>query len=188
MKIKYSEKIDKEMFAEINKMRNKLSPVFGFDFPKVKFDKRLILIAKVMTKVGKTFLNENKLKKLIKEIYNKDLPKLTIYINTTPFSSWNAQEGYLSLSYTRNNCNKFFSAVCHEANHFMYDLTFGTKKYQDTQIKETITVLNNVFSVEDKGWKKFSKERIKVLAFYKKERNLEKTIKYAKNIFKKVKK
>lgn len=182
MKIKYSEKIDREMFVEINKMRNKLSPIFGFNFPKVKFDRRLIPIAKVMTKVGKTFLNENKLKKVIKGIYNKDLPELTIYINTTPFSSWNVKEKYLSLSHTRNDCSKFFSTICHEANHFMYDLTFGTKKYEDTEIKETLTVLNNFFKVGDRGWKKFSKERIKVLDFYKKERNLEKTIKYIENI------
>lgn len=182
MKIKYSEKIDREMFIEVNQMRKKLSPIFGFDFPKVKFDIRLVPIAKVMIGVSKTFLNENKLKKVIKGIYNKDLPKLTIYINTTPFSSWNVKEKYLSLSYTRNDCNKFFSTVCHESNHFMYDLTFGTKKYEDIKIKEIITVLNNVFGVEDKGWKKFSKERMKILDFYKKERNLEKTIKYAKQL------
>jgi hypothetical protein len=182
MKIKYSKKIDKKMFIEVNKMRSKLSPVFGFNFPKVKFDRRLIPIAKVMTKVGKTFLNEKKLKKVIKEIYKKDLPELIIYINTTPFSSWNVKGKYLLLSYTRNNCNKFFSTVCHESNHFMYDLTFGTKKYQDTKIKETLTVLNNIFGVEDKGWRNFLKARMKVLDFYKKEKNLEKTIKYAKNI------
>jgi len=182
MKIKYSEKKDREMFAEVNKMRNKLSPIFGFDFPKVEFDKKLIPIAKVMIKVWKTFLNENKLKKVIKGIYNKDLPKLTIYINTTPFSSWNTKERYLSLSYTRNNYNKFFSTLCHESNHFMYDSTFDIKKYEDTEIKEILTVLNNIFGVEDKGWKKFSKKRKRALDFYKKERNLEKTIKYIKNV------
>lgn len=170
------------MFTEVNEMRNKLSPTFGFDFPKIKFDKRLVPIAKIMTKVGQTFLNENKLKKVIKGIYNKDLPKLTIYINTTPFSSWNVKEECLSLSYTRNDCNKFFSTVCHELNHFMYDVTFGTKKYEDIKIKEILTVLNNIFGVEDRGWKKFSKERMRVLEFYKKEKNLEKTVQYAKNI------
>ena len=179
MEIKYSEKKDREMFAEINKTRDKLSPIFGFNFPKVKFDKRLIPVAKVMTRVGKTFLNE---KKLIKGIYKKDLPKLAIYINTTPFSSINVEKKYLSLSYTRNDHSKFFSTVCHEANHLMYDLTFGTKKYEDTEIKETLTVLNNFFGVKDKGWKKFSKERKQVLNFYKKEKKLEKTVRYAKKI------
>lgn len=182
MRIIYLEEKDKEMFAEVNKMGSKLSPIFGITFPRIKFDKRLVPIAKVMTKVGKTFINEAKLKRVIKSIYKEDLPELVIYINTTPFSSWNAEEKYLSLSYTRNDSVKFFSTVCHEANHLMYDLTFGTEKYQDTKIKETLTVLNNVYGVEDNGWRNFSEGRAKVLDFYKKEKDLEKTVEYAKNI------
>ena len=182
MKVKYSEKIDKEMFNEVNKMGEQLSPIFGFEFPKVKFDKRLILIAETTVKVGPTFINENKLKRVIKGIYGKDLPKLTVYINTTPFSSWNAKKRYLLLSYTRNNRIKFFSTVCHETNHLMYDLTFGTEKYQDTKVKETLTVLNNVFGVKDKGWQTFSKQRKAVLRFYNKTKSFKKTVEYAKII------
>ena len=184
MEIKYSKKIDNEMFIEINKMRKILSPVFGIEFPKVKFDSRLIPIAKMMTEVGKKFLDEKKLKKTIREIYKKELPNLTIYINTTPFSSWNTKGKYLSVSYTRNDCVKFFSTVCHESNHLMYDLIFCTKKYEDTEIKETLTVLNNLFGVEDKGWRKFLNQRQNVLNFYNKTKNFEKTIEYARNNFK----
>lgn len=187
MKIIYNEKVDKEMFKEVNKTGKQLSPVFGFDFPKLKFDKRLISLAKITAKISSAFVNEKKLEMLIKKIYDKNLPRLTIYINTTPFSSWSLSKSkkYLTISYARNNESKFFSAVCHEANHLMYDLTFGTEKYQDTEIKETLTVLNNIFGVEDKGWEKFSEQRKKVMEYYNKTKDFEETINYTRNLFKK---
>ena len=184
MRIIYNEKIDKEMFLEVNNMGKKLSPVFGFNFPKLKFDKRLIPLAKASAKVSPNFMNEKKIKTLINKIYNKDLPNLVIYINTTPFSSWDLGKKYLSISYGRNNELKFFSTVCHEANHLMYDLTFRTKKYQDTEVKETITILNELFGIKDLGWNKFSKQRKKTLNFYNKTKDFSKTITYAQKLFK----
>ena len=140
----------------------------------------MIPIAEVVANVCPNFINEEKLKKTIKGIYGKNLPKITIYINTTPFSSWNVKEKYITLSYKSN----FFSTLCHEANHFMYDLFFGTEKYQDTEIKEILTVLNNFFGVEDKGWQKFYIQRKAVLDFYNKNKDLKKTVEYAKSIIK----
>ena len=184
MKVIYNEKMDEEMFLEVNKMGKKLSPVFGFNFPKLKFDKRLIPLAKVTARVSSNFINGKKLKSLINNIYNKDLPNLVVYINTTPFSSWNLDKKYLSISYGRNNELKFFSAVCHEANHLMYDLIFRTQKYQNTEVKETITILNNLFGIKDLGWNKFSKEREKTLNFYNRTKDFLKTIAYAQKLFK----
>jgi len=69
MKVIYNEKMDKEMFLEVNKMGKKLSPVFGFNFPKLKFDKRLIPLAKVTARVSSNFINGKKLKSLINNIY-----------------------------------------------------------------------------------------------------------------------
>lgn len=183
MKVVYNEKIDKEIFLEVNRMGGKLSPVFGFDFPKLKFDKRLIPIAKTTAIVSPDFINEKKIRTLIKRIYNQDLPDLVIYINTTPFSSWNLEKKYLSISYGRNNELKFISAICHEANHLMYDLIFETKKYQDTEIKETITILNECFGLKDPGWNKFSQQRRKVLDFYNRTKDFSKTIAYARSLF-----
>ncbi|MDP3882939.1 MAG: hypothetical protein Q8Q48_02700 [Candidatus Staskawiczbacteria bacterium] len=182
MKIKYSEKKDKEFFNEVNKMGKQLSPIFGFEFSKIKFDKRTVPIAKIMTKVKIDFINEKKMKEVIKGIYGKEPPELTIYINTTPFSSWSVEEKYITISYTRNTFDKFFSTYCHEHNHFMYDVTFGTRKYEDTEIKETLTVLNNAFGVEDKGFPKFSIQRKAVLNFYNKNKDLKKTVEYIKSI------
>lgn len=184
MKVIYNEKIDKEMFLEVNEMGKKLSPVFGFDFPKLKFDKRLIPLAKATARVGLNFINKKKIKALINNIYNKNLPNLVVYINTTPFSSWNLDKKYLSISYGRNNELKFFSTVCHEANHLMYDLTFRTQKYQDTEVKETITILNDLFGIKDLGWNKFSKQREKTLNFYNRTKNFSKAIAYAQKLFK----
>lgn len=183
MKVIYNEKIDKEMFLEVNKMGKKLSPVFGFDFPKLKFDERLIPLAKTTARVSSNFINEKKIKTLINGIYNKDLPDLVVYINTTPFSSWNLDKKYLSISYGRNNELKFLSAVCHETNHLMYDLIFGTEKYQDTEIKETLTILNELFGLKDPGWNKFAKQREKVFGFYNQTKDFSKTIAYARGLF-----
>ncbi len=187
MKIRYSEKIDREIFKEVNKMGKKLTLIFGFKFPKVRFDKRVILIAKTMSKVAPDFINENKMKNVMKKIYGRNVPEITVYINTTPFSSWGLVKNkkYLTISYGRNNESKFFSAVCHEANHFMYDYCFGTEKYQDTEVKETLTVLNNIFGIKDKGWDKFSKQREKILEFYNKTKDFKETINYTRNLFKK---
>ena len=182
MKIIYNEKIDKEIFKEVNKMRKRLSPVFGFNFPKVKFDKRVIPIAKATKKVAQNFIDTKKIKEIVKGIYSKDIPDITIYVNTTPFSTWNVKDKWISVSIERVGI-KFFRTVCHEINHFMYDSCFGTEKYQDTEVKETLTVLNNIFGVTDKGWDKFSKQREKVLEFYNKTKDFKKTINYTRNLF-----
>lgn len=183
MEVKYSKKIDRAMFREVNVMGHQLTPIFGFKFQRVTFDKRVIPIAKVTADVVGSFIDENKLNKLIEGIYNKNLPKLTVYINTTPFSSWDTKNKRLLLSYTRNDSARFFSTICHESNHLMYDLIFGTKKYQDTKIKETLSVLNNLFDVEDKGWEIFSKQRSLALKFYRKHKDIFKTVEYTRELF-----
>lgn len=180
MKIKYSQKIDKEIFDEVNIMGKKLSPIFGFNFPKVKFDKRLIPIAKVTIKVAKSFIDEKKVREIVRGIYNKDIPDITVYVNTTPFSTWNVKDKWISVSIERIGI-KFFNTICHEINHFMYDYSFGTEKYQDTNIKETITVFNNIFGVEDRGFPKFSEQRKRVMKHYNETKDFKKTIEYTRN-------
>ena len=66
----------------------------------------------------------------------------------------------------------------------MYDLIFRTQKYQNTEVKETITILNNLFGIKDLGWNKFSKEREKTLNFYNRTKDFLKTIAYAQKLFK----
>lgn len=183
MKIKYLQKIDKEIFNEVNEMCPKLSTIMGFKFEKITFDKRLIPIAKATIKVAESFIDEKKVREIIRAIYNKDVPDITIYVNTTPFSTWNVKDKWVSISIERMGI-KFFQTVCHEINHFMYDYCFKTEKYQDTEIKETLTVFNNVFGVEDKGWKKFSGQRKRVMEYYNETKDFKKTVEYArKNSF-----
>lgn len=184
MKIKYSQKIDKEIFNEVNEMCPRLSTIMGFKFEKITFDKRVIPIAKAVAKCSQSFIDEKKVREVAKGIYNKDVPDITVYVNTTPFSTWDVKDKWISVSIERIGI-KFFQTVCHEINHFMYDYCFKTEKYQDTEVKETLTVLNNIFGVEDKGWNKFSKQREEILEFYNKTKDFEETINYTKNLFKK---
>lgn len=185
MKTKYSQKIDKEIFNEVNRECPRLSKILDFEFKQIKFNKRVILIAKDVVKISKYFVNGKKVKSIMESIFNKKVPAgITIYVNTTPFCTWNIKNKWISIS-MRFIGKEFFNKVCHEMNHFMYDHTFRTKKYQDIEIKETLTVLNNIFGVEDKGWKKFSEQREEVLEFYNTIKDFKKTINYTRNLFRK---
>jgi hypothetical protein len=184
MKIKYSEKIDKKIFDEVNKECPRLSKIMGFEFKPINFDRRIIPIAKATEKVAMYFVDEKRIKEMMERMYNKKIPQIKIYINTTPYSTWNVKNKWISVSIERIG-EKFFQTVCHEASHFMYDYCFGTEKYQDTEVKETLTILNNIFGIIDKGWNKFFKQREKILEFYNKTKDFEETINYARNLFKK---
>jgi len=185
MKVKYSQKIDKEIFNEVNRECPRLSKILGFEFKQIKFDKRVIPIAEDIAEISKYFIKWGKIKSIIENIFNKKVPaNITIYVNTTPFCTWNVENKWISIS-MRFIGKEFFNKVCHEMNHFMYDHTFRTRKYQDTEIKETLTVLNNIFGVIDKGWNKFSRQREKVLEFYNRTKDFKKTINYTRNLFKK---
>jgi len=181
MKVIYSQKIDKEIFKEVNKECPRLSKILGFKFKKIRFDKKVIPVAKNIAKISKRFVNEKKIKSIMESIFKKKVPTgITIYINTTPFCTWNIKDRWISIS-MRFVEKEFFNEACHEMNHFMYDYTFGTKKYQDTEIKEILTVINNSFDVYDKGWDKFHKEREKAFKKYRKTRNIEEVIKQIGN-------
>ncbi len=176
MKIKYSKKIDKEVFNEVNKECPRLAPIMGFKFEKIALDDKAIIIAKKIAKSAKYFIDEKKLKETMGSIYGKELPDITVYVNTTPFSTWNIKGKWVSVSYVMAANGRFFYAICHEANHFMYDYCFGIEKYQDTEIKETITVVNNAFGIYDSGWSKFKEQRKRALEIYNKTKDIKAVI------------
>ncbi|MDD2732092.1 MAG: hypothetical protein PHI53_02755 [Candidatus Pacebacteria bacterium] len=185
MKIYYSKKIDKEIHKELNRMGEKLSPVFGHKFPKVKFDGQMSIIASKVAKSMPDF-NDGEIKRNMKKIFGKEMPEFFVVLNTIPFSTWNVEEKWISISL--KDILTFKRTLYHEANHFMYDYTFGTKKYEDTEIKETITVLNNSFKgVKDNdiGWKKFKEQRHKVWEHYSKKHELRSSVEFAQKLFKK---
>jgi len=166
MKVKYSRKIDKRVIAEVNKECPRLSKVMGFKFEKeIRFDKRFISIAKAVAKSSRVFINETKIREAMKAIYGKDIPKITIYVNTTEFGTWNVIEGWVSVS-MKYYGESFFNHTCHEINHFMYDSVYGTNKYEDTNIKEIVTIFNNNFGIKDTGWTIFKDERNKIANEY----------------------
>jgi hypothetical protein len=176
MKIKYSKKIDREVFNEVNEMCPRLAPIMGFKFKKITFNNKAVPIAKKIARSAKHSINEKKLREIMKSIFRKELPDITMYINTTPFSTWNVKDKWVSVSYTMAAQGRFFYTICHEANHFMYDYVFNTEKYQDTEIKETITVINNAFGIQDKGWPNFQEQRKRAIEVYDKTRSIEAVI------------
>lgn len=182
MKIYYSKEIDKKIHEEVNTKGKKLSRLFGYDFPKVILDKEKAAIARQLANDKNNQIDKKRAAQIMSEIYKKKLPQLTLYINTTPFSTWNTKNKYISISIDRFP-TKIFSSFCHELNHFIYDLVYKTRKYEDTEIKETITILNEVFGIKDNGWKIFEKQRNKVLEYFQKTKDFTKTIEYTQNLF-----
>ena len=181
MQILYSQKIDRDIHDEVNNMGPKLGAIFGFSFPTVQFDEKNISRAQKIAKQATTndSLDENKAGEILKKIYGVRLPPITVYINTTPFSTWNIDEHYISISIDRFP-DQVFSSFCHEANHYLYDTLYGTKKYQDTEIKETITILNTAFGIKDRGWHALEDARQAVWNKYEETRDFAKAIERAR--------
>ena len=176
MNIEYSENIDKEIHEEVNNNGERLSLVFGFDRPIVSF-KKIDAAVSAARFVGpaSAYINVKKAGEAMKKLYGRAMPQVDIFINTTPFSTWNTEQGYISISIQRFP-EKVFSSFCHEMNHFMYDISYGTEKYEDTEVKETLTVLNEHFGIKDYGWKVFEPQRKIALDYYKRSGDLKQTI------------
>lgn len=183
MNIHYSIDIDRNIHTEVNTKGKKLSLIFGFAFLPVIFDKEKSQRAAKLAKQVSVF-DEKKAQNTIFSIYRKKLPKISLFINTTSFSTWNVHDKYISLSLDRFP-NDVLSSFCHEANHFMYDVMYENEKYTDTEIKETVTVLNELFGIKDKGWHVFDEQRHKVLEYAKQTHDCLLAIKYAQQLFKK---
>ncbi len=158
MKILYSEKVDREIHDEVNTKGKDLAAVFGFDFHRVSFDDKKADEAKNIDAA----VDMEKAGGIMRDIFKVHPPQITLYFNTTPFSTWNTKEKYVCISVQRYP-DKIFSSVCHELNHYMYDTVFGTEKYEETERKETFTVLNEFYDVKDYGWKVFKEKRDRVL-------------------------
>lgn len=183
MHTEYSEKIDKEIHKEVNREGKRLSKILGFSFEKIIFNTRKKNLA--LQKIGELPDDFQKIpKRIAKEIYQKDLPEVTIYINTTPFSTWNTEKKYISLSVDRFP-DATLSSFCHEINHYLFDLFFCVAKYEKTETKEILTILNESFGIQDHGWKKFSKEREKALVYFQKNHDIQKTVSFVQRILRK---
>lgn len=180
MKAEYSEDIDREIIFEANTKGKKLSNIFGFHFEEVTFDsKRKNLAMHYIGDIDKEVVVT--LKEVIFGIFKRNFPKVSIFINITPFSTWNTKKCYISLSVDRFP-DKILSSLCHEANHFMYDEIFGSGKYEDTCVKESLTILQELFGVRDYGWKTFEKQRGEIVSFFKKNQDIHQTVSFAKSI------
>jgi len=177
----YSENIDRQIHDEVNQMGSVLGEQFGFHFPTVTFDQTKADEARrvALQTTSQNLVDLTKARLLLKEVFHRELPGITLYINTTPFSTWNTNAQYISLSIQRFP-DRMFESFCHEANHYLYDLTYGAQKYQDTAIKETITVLNTLLGVTDHGWPSLKQKRARLLAEYEKSHSFQAAIDFAR--------
>lgn len=167
MRIGYSQVADREVHEEVNTKGRDLSGIFGFHFQNVVFDGKNADMARNM----EASVDVRKANRMMAAIFGNRPPSVRILFNTTPFSTWNTEKKYVSISFQRYP-NKVFSSFCHELNHYMYDIIFGTEKYEETEQKETMTVLNELFNVKDYGWKMFDVKRKEVLDAFKKGENI----------------
>lgn len=181
---KYDKKINGNYWKHLITVGTK----FGHKFPKtfkieksdaITAEKTAIKFQEIWNKYEKTF-REN-----FYTIYNCDFPRdMKCYINTSPYSMFNVDKNYISISMMRT-CNNFISTVLHEANHFIF-----IKYYSDfcrsidcssediSEIKEIVTIINNdVFSpMEDSGWELYQKYRERALVVWKKNKDIKKVI------------
>lgn len=180
MYTQYNEKIDKQIHEEVNEEGKRLSKILDFPFEKIFFDiKRKNLALQKIGELPNDFLKIPK--RIAKEIYQRKMPKVIIYINTTPFSTWNTEKKYISLSVDRFP-DTLLSSFCHEMNHYLFDLFFHVAKYEKTETKEILTILNESFGIHDHGWKKFSKERKETLAYFQKNNDIQKTASFVQKM------
>ncbi len=181
MNVQYSAEIDKKIHDEVNEMGPKLAATFGFEFPVVQFDDgkkaQATQVAEQATRDN--VINETRAAELLKQIFGIDLPAVAVYVNTTPFSTWNTEEQYISLSISRFP-ERAFASFCHEANHYLYDTLFSTKKYAETASKETVTVLNTMLGLKDHGWPALQEARKEVLSVYESTHSFSDALAYAR--------
>lgn len=162
MKFIYSKTIDKECWNRIKKM----PVIFGVKidyavFP--DFKKAIRVFKKQWTPaVEKEFL------KGMARIFGRPFPVVTCYVNTTKYSM-DKYPSYISISASRTAEN-FITAVCHEANHYMFRKCFPKTKNMEVA-KEIFTVINNIYfqkimKTPDRGYQKHWKQRYNFLEEY----------------------
>ncbi len=124
-------------------------------------------------------------------IYKHNFPRnCTFFVNTSPYSSFNVEKKYLSISMMREE-NRFIPTMIHEASHFLFQkyyiefcYSIGCSYEEIDKIKEFITIItNDVFSpMQDVGWNDHEKYRKEALKIWKDRRNLKDVIQHLKNM------
>lgn len=165
---KYNKKIDEHCWKRIVKTKK----LFGHSFPtKFSISKAKIINAKEMGSRFQKIWKEHGKKILngIKTIYKYPCPKkLSVFVNTSPYSMDGYPSEYISISMTAKKSRRAISSISHELSHFVFRKKFakfcrnlGCAQNETEEIKEILTVINNVEipGVLDRGWPKHSSLR-----------------------------
>jgi len=171
MKFIYDKKIDEECHKRLEAFDN----IFG--------EKKRLETYPVTPEIIQKFVDawtpevDKSFKKGIFEIFKVQFPdEFICYINSTPYSM-DTRDG---ISVSASSVKIIIRLICHEANHYMFrrsdykDKYFPDKDVEDA--KEIFTIVNNLYfkdimESEDKGWRKFWKDRYSFLAVWIKEYN-----------------
>lgn len=168
--------------------------MFGHKFPE-NFDitQKNINNAKKQVKYFQKIWSDNEkdFHRGIKKIYKHSFPEeITCYINTSPYSMDDYENGYIAVSMYRRTPKEIISTVIHEASHFMFRKYYtdfcrsiGCSRDNIEQIKEVITIINNAEfkNINDYGWKIHQKIRKKAQKIWLKTHDIKKVIKEVKN-------
>lgn len=167
---KYNNKIDIECWERITKTNE----IFGHKFPDdYIITKDMITEAEKAVVIFSKEWGDRDIGKEIKEIFGKEMPDITCYINTSPYSMDKYPE-YISISMNRK---KPTISILHEVSHYMFRDRFPNTPDIEN-VKEIITVINNdVFKVKDYGWKIFKEQRGRALKVWQETKDIEKVIK-----------
>jgi len=190
IEFEYNKRVDERCWKRIIQAKE----MFGHKFPdSFNITQKDIDSAKKQAKYFRRVWKENErdFYKGIKKIYGYSFPKKIIcYINTSPYSMDDYENGYISISMHRDTPEKIVTTIIHEASHFMFRKYYtdfcrniGCGQNDIENIKEIITIINNVEfkNVNDYGWKAHQKMRKKTEKIWQAIHDIKKVIKEIKS-------
>ncbi len=188
---KYDKKIDIENWERITAKSKKCSGfIFGESFPtsyKVteqfvkKAEEKIPEFDNVWEKYKEKFYMG------MYKIFKKEFPKdVSFYINTSPFSYFNTEKKYISISMS---CKFVIPHILHETNHYMFRKYYQDKikkTHHNEDVKEIFSVVNDdVFKpMNDPYWKMYEEKRNRVFKKWIKTQDIDKVIEYINNNYK----
>lgn len=184
---KYNKKIDQNIWKNLITNGNK----FGHQFPS---DYKIF--EKDITEAKLKIFEFQSLWHKYQNIFQNKCPKefrsylpmpIICFVNTSPYSSFDIKAKTISISFKQKS-NRAIPSILHELNHYYfmsaytkYCISLNCSYDEINEIKEIMTVINNdLFSpMEDPYWKKYEQSRKKVLAVWRKSKNIIITIECA---------
>lgn len=192
---KYDKEIDKKNWERIISNGRKFGHYFPVNYEIAREDMEVANIkasefANIWSKYEMIF--KDKIKNIYKDC---DLEKINCYINTSPYSSFNSDNDYISISFKKKN-RRVVPSLLHEINHLLFLRSYkyfcasiGCTNSDIDKIKEFVTVINDdVFSpMQDEYWPGHEKYRELALATWREKNDLKRVVEVLKTLLDKEK-